>query len=245
MNTDETDASSDNNQPQCQAPLTASISGEFEIQGITVDAAKQAEPTLRKIILKTYQKTAVKSGLLLRHIMIDSITAGSRRRSRRLSSADSSAARSASRSLKADVVVKYTVNNLIDAAAATAAKTAFEKEVLQGDFVTALRNEDQATFGDAKVYNKGLTVEEVASVPVSTSPTPVKSDKVKVSMSIGMIAGIAGGSVAVLLLMVFVMKNRGALGEQQNNTADNNRKNSSNKTKVVPCDPNKLKAWDH
>jgi len=210
-----TDASKDNNQAnnKCIAPPTVSLSGEFEIQGITVDAAEKAEPTLKKIIHKTFKKTS--SQLLLRHVTIDSIAAGARRRLL------------LSRDLAADVVVKYTVTNLVDAAEVAAAKLAFEKEVVEGSFVTALRNEDQATFGDAKVYKKDEATQNEAAVP-TTTPTPMTDGrKVKeVPVSLGMILGIVCGTVLVLIIAGYVLKRKKT---QQNGDGD--------KTKVTPVVP--------
>ena len=230
-NSIQTDASGDNNQPKCVAPKATSIEAAFEIQHLTVEAAKKAIDTIKKIIHKTYLIAV--PDLQLRDVNIESIESGKRRR---LLSATTTTF--ISRHLAgADVVVRYTVTHATfsDATVAAKATESFNAKVESGDFVTSLRSEDQSTFGDAKVYTEGTAAEKEEAEKKSTtaaapSPTVVaKGDKISVSVPIEMMVGIAG---AVILLFVIV----GVVMKKKNNQGKELKVNGGNTTKVTPMD---------
>jgi hypothetical protein len=192
INSIKTDASKDNNQALCAEPKGFSVQGVLEFMNINVEAAKKAEALIKKHIIAMY-------GVAGKKVTIDSILAPVARRLLSTSSTGVS-----SRRLGADVEVKYTVTGFVDQKTANERKVAFEEKVTKGDYVTALRNEDQSTFGDAKVYTKGKAIKEAVKPPVVTSPSPEKDSGG--TLPIGMLAGIAGGVIVLMVIIVMVMK---------------------------------------
>ena len=231
-NSIQTDASEDNNQPKCMAPEATSIEAAFEIQHLTVEAAKEAIDTIKKIIHKTYLIAV--PDLQLRDVNIVSIESGKRRRRRLLSATTTTFI---SRHLAgADVVVKYTVTHATfsDATVAAKATESFNAKVESGDFVTSLRSEDQSTFGDAKVYTEGTAAEKEEAEKKSTTaaaPSPAvitKDGKIIVGVPIEMMLGIAGAVILLFVIAGVVMKKKNNQGKE--------KVDGGNTTKVAPMD---------
>ena len=231
-NSIQTDASEDNNQPKCVAPEATSIEAAFEIQHLTVEAAKEAIDTIKKIIHKTYLIAV--PDLQLRDVNIVSIESGKRRRRRLLSATTTTFI---SRHLAgADVVVKYTVTHATfsDATVAAKATESFNAKVESGDFVTSLRSEDQSTFGDAKVYTEGTAAEKEEAEKKSTTaaaPSPAvitKDGKIIVGVPIEMMLGIAGAVILLFVIAGVVMKKKNNQGKE--------KVDGGNTTKVAPMD---------
>merc|ERR1711865_1280816 len=209
-----TDASKSNIQANnvCAEPKGFSVQGVLEMMNINVEAAKKAEALIKKHIIAMY-------GVAGKKVTIDSILAPVARRLLSTSSTSVS-----SRRLGADVEVKYTVTGFVDQKTADEAKVAFDARVTKGDYVTALRNEDQSTFGNAKVYpgktdtdgdgiadaanadanGDGIADQADVKPPVVTSPSPEKDSGG--TLPIGMLAGIAGGVIVLMVIIVMVMK---------------------------------------
>merc|ERR1712166_1322853 len=185
VNTIVTDASKSNIQANnvCAEPKGFSVQGVLEMMNINVEAAKNAEALIKKHIIAMY-------GVAGKKVTIDSILAPV---ARRLLS--TSFTRVPSRRLGADVEVKYTVTGFADQKTADEAKVAFDAKVTKGDFVTALRNEDKSTFGDAKVYPQG-----------KAAPAVVEAEIIDDKLSSGSSVTFATATIAVFAAVLgFVM----------------------------------------
>ena len=145
-----------------------SIIGSFEIMHITLDAAIAAEAVMLRVMIAMYEVES-------RRVTIDSILSSN----------------SQGRRLGTDVVViviKYTVTGYADQTSADIAKALFDKKVKNGDFITALRNEDKSIFNDAEIYatDSEVSGDDGASNSVVGTKDQTASEK---DLELGLIIG--------------------------------------------------------